>query len=214
MKPITLNAAMAEIPLIAILRGVQPHEVLEIAQIIFQAGIKVIEIPLNSPEPYKSIEFLQQALGDEAVIGAGTVTSVEQVEGIHAVGGRLIVSPNTRVAVIKRSKQLGLYSAPGFYTPSEAFAAIEAGADALKMFPADTLGTKGLKAISVVLPPDMPIFPVGGVNADNMADFMAAGASGFGLGSGLYKAGMTAAQVGANATAYVTAIQNAKSAPK
>lgn len=207
MNPITLNAAMAEIPLIAILRGVKPDEVLEIARAIFQAGIKTIEIPLNSPEPYKSIEILQQAMGDEAVIGAGTVTKVEQVEKIHAVGGRLIVSPNTNIAVIKRSKQLGLYSAPGFYTPSEAFAAIEAGADVLKMFPADTLGTAGLKAISVVLPPDMPIFPVGGVNVDNMADFIAVGASGFGLGSGLYKAGMTVEQVASNAQAYVNAFK-------
>ncbi|PCI87431.1 MAG: 2-dehydro-3-deoxy-6-phosphogalactonate aldolase [Hyphomicrobiales bacterium] len=214
MPPIRLNAALVDIPLIAILRGVKPQEVLEIAQIIYQAGIKVIEIPLNSPEPYNSIEILQQAMGDEAVIGAGTVTNIEQVKKIHAVGGRLIVSPNTNIAVIKRSKQLGLYSAPGFYTPSEAFAAIEAGADALKMFPADTLGTKGLKAIAVVLPPEMPIFPVGGVNADNMADFIAVGASGFGLGSGLYKAGMTAEQVGVNAAAYVKAIQNAKSASK
>ena len=207
MNPIRLTAAMADIPLIAILRGIKPDEVLEIGQVIYNAGIKVIEIPLNSPEPYKSIEILQQALGDVAVIGAGTVTSVEQVENIHAVGGRLIVSPNTNIAVIKRSKQLGLYSAPGFYTPSEAFTAIEAGADALKMFPADTLGTAGLKAIKVVLPPDMLILPVGGVNVGNMKDFMAVGASGFGLGSGLYKAGMTAEQVSLNTQAYIKALK-------
>lgn len=205
MKPISLTAAMQDVPLIAILRGIQPHEVLAIGEAIFAAGIKVIEIPLNSPEAYKSIEILQQALGQVAVIGAGTVTKIEQVEALHKIGARLIVSPNTNAALIKRSKQLGLYSVPGFYTPSEAFIAIEAGADALKMFPADTLGMVGFKAISVVLPPEIPIFPVGGVTVDNLKDYMQAGARGFGLGSGIYKVGMTAKQVAENSAVYVAA---------
>lgn len=205
--PITLNEAMVDVPLIAILRGIKPDEALNIATAIYEAGIKVIEIPLNSPEPYKSIEIMQQALGNDAVIGAGTVTNVAQVEKLHAIGARLIVSPNTNVDVIKRTKQLGLYSAPGFYTPSEAFMALDAGADVLKMFPAETLGTVGLKAISVVLPPETAIFAVGGVNVDNMADYIKVGTRGFGLGSGLFKPGMTAQQVGVNTEKYVAALK-------
>lgn len=206
MSSITLNEALEEIPLIAILRGVTPDEVFDVAMAIYNAGIKVIEIPMNSPQPYKSIEILQNAMGDKAVIGAGTVISLAQVDGVRKAGGRLIVSPNTNANVIKHAKKHGLYSFPGFYTPSEAFVAIEAGADALKMFPADTLGIAGLKAVSVVLPQDIPIFPVGGVNVENMADFIKVGAKGFGLGSGLYKAGMTVSQVGENAKNYVNAI--------
>lgn len=210
MALITLNEALDEIPLIAILRGVKPKEVLEIAMVIFEAGIKTIEIPLNSPEPYESIEILQTAMGNSAIIGAGTVTTIEQVKQVKSAGGRLIVSPNTNANVIKYTKQQGLYSIPGFYTPSEAFSAIEAGADGLKMFPADTLGTVGLKSISVVLPNHIPIYPVGGVNCNNLADFINVGASGFGLGSGLYKAGMTTKQVRNNANEYVKSYLKSK----
>ncbi|MBL1241807.1 MAG: 2-dehydro-3-deoxy-6-phosphogalactonate aldolase [OCS116 cluster bacterium] len=205
MNPITFKAALAKMPLVAIIRGVKPDEVLAVATAIKNAGFQLIEVPLNSPQPYESIRIMADALGDEILIGAGTVTSQDHVDRVHAAGGRFVVSPNTNIAVIKRTKQLGLYSVPGFYTPSEAFLAIDAGADALKMFPADTLGVKGLKAISVVLPDNVPVFAVGGVNIDNMAAYVAAGAAGFGLGSGVYKVGMAAEQVYNNAKAHVDA---------
>ena len=206
---ITFKDALAKMPLVAIIRGVKPDEVLGVATAIKDAGFTLIEVPLNSPEPYKSIEIMAQAMGDEILIGAGTVINVEQVNKVHAAGGRLMVSPHTNVQVIKRTKQLGLYSVPGFYTPSEAFTAIDAGADALKMFPADTLGVTGLKAISVVLPADMPVFAVGGVKLNNMAAYIAAGAAGFGLGTGIYKAGMSAQQAGINAQAHIAAFKQA-----
>ena len=206
---ITFKDALAKMPLVAIIRGVKPDEVLGVATAIKDAGFTLIEVPLNSPEPYKSIEIMAQAMGDEILIGAGTVINVEQVNKVHAAGGRLMVSPHTNVQVIKRTKQLGLYSVPWFYTPSEAFTAIDAGADALKMFPADTLGVTGLKAISVVLPADMPVFAVGGVKLNNMAAYIAAGAAGFGLGTGIYKAGMSAQQAGINAQAHIAAFKQA-----
>lgn len=209
MSQITLKSALKKLPLVAIIRGVKPTEVLDIANALKQAGFSIIEVPLNSPNPFKSIQIMAEEMGDEVLIGAGTVTSIKHADQVQQAGGRLIVSPNINVEVIKHSKQLGLYSLPGFYTPSEAFTAIEAGADGLKMFPADTLGVKGLKAMSVVLPPQMPIFAVGGVNAGNMADYLAVGAAGFGLGAGIYKPGMSADQVFENAKTYVEAYQNA-----
>lgn len=192
-------------PLVAIIRGVTPDEVLAVATAIKDAGFCLIEVPLNSPNPYDSLKIMADALGDEILIGAGTVTSLEQVDKVKAAGGRFVVSPNTNIKVIKRTKQVGLYSLPGFYTPSEAFQAIDAGADALKMFPADSLGVKGLKAISVVLPAKVVVFAVGGVNIDNMAAYLAAGAAGFGLGTGVYKVGMSVDQVSKNAKAHVVA---------
>lgn len=209
MSQITLSQATQNMPLVAIIRGITPDQVLEVATAIKDAGFSIIEVPLNSPDPYKSIKLMADAFGDEILVGAGTVTSVEHVDKVQQAGGRLIVSPNINVDVIKRTKQLGLYSVPGFYTPSEAFTAIDAGADALKMFPADTLGTKGLKAMSVVIPKHIPIFAVGGVNAGNMHEYLAVGAAGFGLGSGVYKAGMSAQDAHNNAKAYVKAYQAA-----
>lgn len=209
MSQITFTDALAKMPLVAIIRGVKPDEVISIATALKDAGFLFIEVPLNSPDPYKSIKLMADHFGQDCVIGAGTVTSVEHVEQVHKAGGRLIVSPNTNINVIKRSKQLNMVSMPGFYTPSEAFTAIEAGADGLKMFPSDTLGTTGLKAIKVVLPPEMPLFAVGGVNAGNMAEYLEVGAVGFGLGSGIYKPNMTAEQVHKNALEYVTAYKAA-----
>ncbi|MBR9912749.1 MAG: 2-dehydro-3-deoxy-6-phosphogalactonate aldolase [Gammaproteobacteria bacterium] len=211
MTELTLAAALQQLPLVAILRGVTTQEVLAIAKVIKAAGFGVIEVPLNSPDPYASIKLLADSMGDEVLIGAGTVLDCEQVDRVAAAGGRLIISPHADTEVIAYSKQQGLYSVPGFYTPTEAFAAIKAGADALKLFPADTLGAQGLKAMTAVLPPAMPILPVGGVAAESgcMGDFLKAGAKGFGLGSGLYKAGMSVEAVQANAEAYVTAWQKA-----
>lgn len=194
MSQITLTNALTKMPLIAIIRGVKPDEVLDIATAIQAAGFSIIEVPLNSPDPFKSLKIMADHLGKNTLIGAGTVVLAKQVSQVHQAGGRFIVSPNTNVDVIKTTKQLGLYSLPGFYTPSEAYTAIDAGADGLKMFPADTLGIKGLKAIKVILPPKIPVFAVGGVNAGNMREYLSVGASGFGLGSSVYKAGMTADQ--------------------
>lgn len=205
MSQITLQAAMAKMPLVAIIRGVKPDEVLGIATAIKDAGFSIIEVPLNSPEPFKSLKIMANNLGDDMLIGAGTVLSIQDVDQVAQAGGRLIVSPHTNIDIIKHSKQLGLYSVPGFYTPSEAFTAIDAGADALKMFPADTLGVKGLKAMSVVIPKHVPILAVGGVNAGNMAEYLNVGAAGFGLGSSVYKVGMNADEAFKAAKAQVDA---------
>lgn len=206
----TLQKALEDIPLIAILRGVIPENVLDVATVLSSAGIKIIEIPQNSPDAFTSIEILQKNLGSDIIIGGGTVTTISQVNKISSIGGRLIVSPNTNIEVIKQTKKLGLISVPGFYTPSEAFSAIESGADALKLFPAETLGVAGLKAIKVVLPTEVPIYPVGGVNADNMNDFIVAGASGFGIGSSIYGIGDTVDQVRNKADKFIKSIQNNK----
>lgn len=209
-KKITLQNAMETLPLVAILRDVRPEEVLTIANVIKTAGFSMIEVPLNSPEPYESIRLLSEAMGNEVLIGAGTVLTQQQVDQVFAVGGRLIVTPNTDTTVIHHAKTKGMYVLPGFYTPSEAFAAISAGADGLKLFPADQGAIEKLKAMTAVLPP-IPLLPVGGVNDKNLETFIQVGAQGFGLGSGLYKAGMTAQQVKQNAESYIQAYRKAES---
>ncbi|KPZ71560.1 2-dehydro-3-deoxy-6-phosphogalactonate aldolase [Shewanella sp. P1-14-1] len=206
---ISLTDALKELPLVAILRGVTPEEVIAIADVLVAAGYRVIEVPLNSPNPYESIKRLSEKYGDSVVIGAGTVVSKEQVDLVKEAGGRIIISPHADIDIIQYSKKLSLYSVPGFLNPTEAYAAINAGADSLKLFPADTVGPKGLKAMSVVLPKEMPILPVGGVSPSTMKAFLDAGASGFGLGSGLYKAGMSVAQTKQNALSYVEGYQAA-----
>ncbi|ARD22243.1 2-dehydro-3-deoxy-6-phosphogalactonate aldolase [Shewanella japonica] len=206
---ISLTDALKELPLVAILRGVTPEEVIAIADVLVAAGYRVIEVPLNSPNPYESIKRLSEKYGESVVIGAGTVVSKEQVDLVKEAGGRIIISPHADIDIIQYSKKLSLYSVPGFLNPTEAYAAINAGADSLKLFPADTVGPKGLKAMSVVLPKEMPILPVGGVSPSTMKAFLDAGASGFGLGSGLYKAGMSAEQTKQNALSYVEGFQAA-----
>ena len=206
----TLNSALDILPLIAIIRGVKPDEILAVASVIQDAGFHIIEVPLNSPNAYESIKIISDAMGDDILIGAGTVLTVGQVEMVKQAGGRLIISPNTNPVVIKHSKKLGLYSVPGFYTPSEAFTAIDAGADALKMFPADTLGVVGYKAMKVILPRDIPVLPVGGVTENNMADYLKAGVAGFGIGSGIYKAGMNIDQIRKNANLLVRGYRQLK----
>ena len=209
MKKLSFKSAMSALPLVAILRGVQAYEVIAIAQVLKDAGFKIIEVPLNSPNPYASIKLLNEHFGDELIVGAGTVLSCEQVDLVKQAGGEIIIAPNVDTQVIRYAKQLGLYCVPGFYTPSEAFSALAAGADAIKMFPADTLGAKGLKAMMAVIPKDTLVLPVGGVSAQTMGDFLAAGAQGFGLGSGLYQAGMHKDEVATRAKGYVEAYQNA-----
>ncbi|WP_189470640.1 2-dehydro-3-deoxy-6-phosphogalactonate aldolase [Litchfieldella qijiaojingensis] len=198
------------LPLIGILRGITPDEVVEVGEALLDAGIERIEVPLNSPEPLESIRRLSEALGERALIGAGTVLHVSQVREVHAVGGRLVVSPNCRPAVIEESRRLGMVSLPGIVTPSEAFDALDAGASGLKLFPAVQVGIEGMKALRAVLPSGTELYAVGGIDAGNFGEWRAAGVAGAGLGSALYKPGRSAAEVGAKARELVAAWQLAE----
>jgi 2-dehydro-3-deoxyphosphogalactonate aldolase len=200
------RADFAACPLIAILRGLRPDEAEAVGAVLLDAGVRIMEVPLNSPEPLASIERLARAFGERATIGAGTVLDPTDVARIRDVGGRIIVSPHVDAAVIEETVRLGLVSAPGYLTPTEAFAALRAGAHVLKLFPAGAVGPAMLKAQREVLPREVPVLAVGGVAADDVGDWLAAGAAGFGLGSGLYKAGMTPSEVGARARTYVAAL--------
>jgi 2-dehydro-3-deoxyphosphogalactonate aldolase len=204
-----MHDALAALPLIAILRGLTPDEALPVGQALAEAGFRIIEVPLNSPQPLRSIETLARALGDRCLIGAGTLMSASQVTGVARAGGRLIVMPHSDAQVIRAAKAQGLWCAPGIATPTEGFAALAAGADALKLFPAELLTPPVLKALRAVFPPQVPFLPVGGITPQNLASYRAAGASGFGLGSALYKPGMTPQQVSVQARAFVAAWQSA-----
>lgn len=195
----------SSLPLIAILRGVTPDEVVAIGAELHGAGFRVIEIPLNSPNAIESIRRLAAAHGTKARIGAGTVLSTAQVQDVAAAGGTLVVSPNADPAVIRATKAAGCLSGPGVATPTEGFAALAAGADFLKLFPAEQMPPAVVKAWRAVFPAAVPLVPVGGVGPESLAAFVAAGASGFGLGSALYKPGMTAAAVRQAAEAFVAA---------
>lgn len=195
--------ALKTLPLVAILRGLRPAEALDVGEMLVQAGFRIVEVPLNSPDPFDSIKLLVQALGKRAIVGAGTVLTVADVETLHAIGGQICISPNANPDVIRRAKALGMISFPAFFTPTEAFSAIDAGADAIKLFPAELAGTTGLKAMKAVLPKTVPVFPVGGVTPDNMKDFLDAGAAGFGIGSAVFKPGDTPEIVYKKARAFV-----------
>ena len=197
-------------PLVAILRGVKPDEVVGIGEALAEAGVRIIEVPLNSPDPLTSIEALAKRFGDAVLVGAGTVLTVEQVGQVARAGGRIIVSPSTDFDVIAATAAEGLVSAPGYFTPSEAFLALKAGATALKLFPAEAATPALLRAQRAVLPKDVPVLIVGGVKPDAVGQWFAAGADGFGLGSALYKPGQTAAQIGQQARDFVTAIEGAR----
>jgi 2-dehydro-3-deoxyphosphogalactonate aldolase len=203
------RAKLAECPLIAILRGVKPDEVIAIGEALVEAGIGIIEVPLNSPDPLRSIAALARHMGDRALVGAGTVLTVQHVADVARAGGRIIVSPSTDYDVIAATEAEGLVSAPGYFSPSEAFLALKAGAHVLKLFPAEAATPAVVRAQRAVLPRDVPLLIVGGVTADNVAPWLAAGANGFGLGSALYKPGQTAVQVGEQARAFVTAMKAA-----
>ncbi|MDB5722996.1 MAG: 2-dehydro-3-deoxy-6-phosphogalactonate aldolase [Alphaproteobacteria bacterium] len=190
-------------PLVAIIRGVTPEEAEAIGEAIFEGGIRMIEVPLNSPRPLESIAILARLLGDKALVGAGTVLDPADVGRVRDAGGRLIVSPNTYAPVISTAAEAGLVSMPGFFTPSEGFEAIRAGATGLKLFPAEAATPKVVSAQLAVLPRDVPLLVVGGVSPDNMQPWRDAGASGFGLGSGLYKPGQSADITRSRAQAYV-----------
>ena len=198
---------LEECPLIAIIRGVTPEEAESIGQAIIDAGIRMIEVPLNSPDPLRSIERLSARFGDRALIGAGTVLMAEEVPNVRAAGGGIIVSPNTNPAVIAASVAEGLVSCPGYFTPTEAFTAIAAGATALKLFPAEAATPAVLKAQRAVIPNDVPIFVVGGIRTDNMRPWLEAGANGFGLGSALYKPGQSAAETADKSRAFVAGVR-------
>lgn len=207
-QPDRAHRDFAEVPLIAILRGVTPDEALDIGLALVETGFRIIEVPLNSPEPIESIRRLATALGDRATVGAGTVRSAAEVAEVAAAGGRLIVSPHMNPQLIRATKQAGLMSGPGVATPTEAFAAIEAGADLLKLFPAEQFGPAIVKAWRAVLPKGMPLVPVGGITPESMASYLAAGAAGFGLGSAVYRPGMSSGDVRRTAEAFIAAWQS------
>jgi len=201
-----LSQAMAQLPLIAILRGLTPAEAPAIGQALVSSGFAIIEVPLNSPEPLHSIATLTRLL-PSTLIGAGTVLRVQQVKEVHAAGGRLIVSPNFNPAVVAQALDLGMVVLPGVATPSEAFAALDAGAHGLKLFPAEMLSPATVKALRAVLPTTAALMPVGGITPDNMTAYLAAGATGFGLGSALYAPGRSSEQVHLTAQNFVNAFR-------
>jgi 2-dehydro-3-deoxyphosphogalactonate aldolase len=209
---ITLADAFAHLPLVAILRGIRPDECDGIGDVLMAAGFRIIEVPLNSPEPLRSIERLSARFGKEALLGAGTVLASRQVDQVADAGGRLIVSPNMDTDVIAATVAHGLVSAPGVATPSEGFAALAAGAHILKLFPGDLVTPSVVKAMRAVFPPTTLMVPVGGVSADTIPAYIAAGASGFGIGSSLYKPGDSAETVRKNALAIVASWRKASAA--
>jgi 2-dehydro-3-deoxyphosphogalactonate aldolase len=204
---LTLDSALAAMPLVAILRGVTPDEVEAIAEAIVVAGIGIIEVPLNSPDPFTSIRRLARNLEGRALVGAGTVLKMSDVERVADAGGTVIVSPNTDIEVIRASKARGLLSLPGFFTVSEAFDALEAGADALKLFPAEMASPAGVKAMRAVLPKGTRLLAVGGISPQTIPPYLAAGVDGFGVGSDLYAVGRSAEEVGKRAEALTAAVR-------
>lgn len=200
-----LKQALQENGLVAILRGLRPEEAPAIGEVLYQAGFRVIEVPLNSPQPYDSITLLRQYLPADCLVGAGTVLTAEQVVQVKEAGGQVIVMPHSDPKVLRAARAAGLFLSPGVATPTEAFAALAEGADVLKLFPAEQMSPAVVKAWLAVLPAGTVLLPVGGITPQNMKDFLDAGVKGFGLGSGLFKPGMSVADVEQRAKAYVSA---------
>lgn len=201
----TLEEALAQVPVVAIIRGVKPDEAVGVGEALFEAGLKVIEVPLNSPEPFDSIARLAKAMEGRMVVGGGTILSPEAADRVADAGGAIAVSPNTDARVIRRALERGMAPLPGFGTASEAFQAVEAGARYLKLFPASTYGAGHIKALKDVLPKDVVVMPVGGVGPDQFAEWWAAGARGFGMGGDIYKPGRGLDEIAARGRAAVTA---------
>jgi 2-dehydro-3-deoxyphosphogalactonate aldolase len=204
---IDLETAMAALPLVAILRGLTADEAPAVGAALVEAGFRIIEVPLNSPDPLRSLETLADRFGDDALIGAGTVMSPEAARQTADAGGRLVVMPHSDAAVIRAAKEAGAWCLPGVATPTEGFAALAAGADALKLFPGEALPPNVVKAWTAVFPKTVALLPVGGITPETMAAYVAAGAAGFGIGSALYKPGLAPAQVATRAAAFVAAWQ-------
>ena len=202
-----LHRYLDQCPLVAIIRGVTPDEAESIGDALYEAGIRIIEVPLNSPDPLSSIKRLATKFGDRVLVGAGTVLKADDVARVRDAGGRLIVSPDTNPGVISAAAAASLVSSPGYFTPSEAFAAIRAGANALKLFPAEAASPAVLKAQLAVIPKNIPVLAVGGIRPDNMRPWLDAGASGFGLGGGLYQPGQSPEETLAKARAYVEGLK-------
>jgi 2-dehydro-3-deoxyphosphogalactonate aldolase len=200
-----LTPWLAPLPLVAILRGLTPDEAISVGRVLVDDGFRMLEVPLNSPQPLDSIARMAGALGEEVLIGAGTVMSTADVDAIAAAGGRLIVMPHADTAVIRAAKAAGMICVPGVATPTEAFAALAAGADGLKLFPAEQASPAVLKAWRAVLPRDVPVLPVGGITPDNMAPWVTAGAAGFGIGSALYAPGRSLDDTASRALAFAQA---------
>ena len=195
------------LPLVAVLRGISPEEVDQVADALVDAGFRILEVPLNSPRPYDSIRRLAQLHGANCLIGAGTVLRVEDVARVRDAGGRVVVMPHADLAIVREAKRQGMVCMPGVATPTEAFAALDAGADGLKMFPAETIPPAAVRAWRAVLPKDALLFAVGGMRPDNLDAYWAAGASGFGTGSNLYKPGTPAGLVREVAAAFAAAVR-------
>ncbi len=198
---------LAPLPLVAVLRGITPDEIPAVAEALHAEGFRILEVPLNSPRPFESIGHLARALGDRCLVGAGTVLDVGDVARVRDAGGRLIVMPHADVAIVREAKRLQMICLPGVATPTEAFAALAAGADGLKMFPAEAMVPAALRAWRAVLPAGTLVFAVGGIRPDNMGPWWAEGAAGFGTGSNLYKPGADPARVRAGAAAYAAAFR-------
>ena len=203
-----LDEYMKELPLIAILRGITPAEVVSVADMLVEAGIAMIEVPLNSPDACTSIRTLAKRYRNEALVGAGTVLSVSEVSAVRQAGAGLVVSPNTDVAVISETKRLDMVSMPGSCTPTEILGALAAGAGAVKLFPAEMISPVAVRAMRAVLPPGFPLFAVGGINAEKMPDYMRHGINGFGIGSTLYKRGKSPAEIRRDADTLVSAYRS------
>lgn len=205
-----MQAIEGRTPLVAILRGLEPERAVAVGEVLVECGFDIIEVPLNSPDPLASIAALVAALGHRALVGAGTVLREADVDALAAVGARLVVSPNCNPAVIRRSVAQGMVSLPGVLTPTEMFAALEAGASGLKIFPAEMVSPTIVKAVRAVLPPQVPVLAVGGIHAGNMGDYLAAGAAGFGIGGSLFKPGKPLDAIAADARAIVAAFRAAQ----
>jgi 2-dehydro-3-deoxyphosphogalactonate aldolase len=201
----TFQSYLTELPLVAILRGLRPDDALDIGHVLVEAGFRIIEVPLNSPEPFHSIEFLARSMPETVLVGAGTVLDPQDVDRLRDSGGRLVVMPHGDPEVVRRAKELGLYCTPGVATPSEGFAALKAGADALKLFPAEAIPPHVVRAWRAVLPKDVLLLPVGGISPESMKGYVQAGASGFGLGSALFTPRLSPGEVRLRSQAFALA---------